>query len=390
MTSFVRSTLAIFALLLVTAPAAAASAPAMRFSILPQPGGSLSEGGDYFVVELRPGIATSEALELSNPTRRPVTVLLAAVDASTAQLGGVDYSPSEAPPNQAGAWIELQRESVEIAPGAVKVIPFEIVVPEDAPPGINLAGIAAWMPAPESARDESEGMDTSVAVQTRRVIAVQVELPGPQDPLLKVEGVSAVARPDGIYLQLDIRNDGHGFAEGEGTIELEENRFLRTFSLDKVVPGTTVGYPIRWRDAAPDDGSYPASVKIDYTSGEAAWSGEVVVGDALRGELADRDIGSKDRFPIVALAGGAGVVAATVAAFGIRRRTRRRSAAPAPRRDHAAGGRTPGAGGPAEQVATLMRSHGAPPPPPPPPPASPGPLPPPSIGGRLPRDAPRG
>lgn len=370
MTLKMRAIPAAFALLLVVAPFtnAAAAVPEMRFSVRPDAEGSLSEGGDYFVMKAAPGAVLRDALELSNPTRRPVTVSLAAVDAATAQMGGVDYSPSGARRQRAGAWIDLRRDSVTLAGGAVELVPFEVTVPEDAPSGVNLAGVAVWTPVSRD-EEQDEGLDASVEVQTRRVVAVQVELPGPREPALVIDGVSAIARPDGMYLQVDIRNEGHGFAEGEGTIELEEGSFSHSFPLDKVVPGTGVGYPIRWRDDAPRDGSYPASVAIDYGSGVAEWEGTVAVGDAVREGLADRGIGEAGKFPMLpALAGGLALVGAGVAAFLLRRR-RPRPAVPVDRaaRTTPGGSPSPVPAAPSPAGPGVPRRQPPPPPPPPPP-----------------------
>lgn len=370
MTLKMRSIPAAFAVLLVLAPltGAAAAVPEMRFSVRPDPEGSLSEGGDYFVMKAAPGAVVRDALELSNPTQRPVTVRLAAVDAATAQMGGVDYSPSDARPQSAGTWIDLGKASVRVPAGAVELVPFEVSVPEDAPSGVNLAGVAVWTPMSND-ENQDEGLDAAMEVHTRRVVAVQVELPGPREPVLVIDGVSAVARPDGMYLQVDIRNEGHGFAEGEGTIELEEGAFSYPFPLDKVVPGTSVGYPIRWRDDAPPDGSYPASVEIVYGSDVAEWEGTVAVGGAVREQLADRGIGEVGKFPMLpALAGALALAGAGAAALLLRRRRRRPAAAvhrapaatPGGRRSQAPPPPAPGPAAPPRR----------PPPPPPPPPAA--------------------
>lgn len=337
---------------------ASAAIPAMAFSIRPDPNGSLSAGQDYFVLRAEPDDVVGDALEVSNRTSRPVDVMLAAVDATTAQLGGVDYTPSESRPRAAGAWIELEETALTLTPGEVRTVPFSITVPPDPPSGVNLGGIAAWTPPPG---DDSadEGLTAAAEVQTRRVVAVQVELPGPAEPVLEIRGVTAVARPDGTYLQVDIHNVGHGFAEGEGTLELPGESFSSVLPLDKVVPGTGVGYPVRWQGRAPAEGTYPVIVELDYGAGVAEYRGDVVVGGALRTELADRGIGNEPpAFPVLPVAAGASLCAAGAGAILLRRRRKRGPAAPA-------------------------RAVGSPAPPGPPPPPSPPtrrPPPPPPAG----------
>jgi hypothetical protein len=308
-------------------PASAAVA-GMRFSVRPDPSGSLSPRGDYFVLKTDPGKVARDSLQLSNPTSRPVEVRLAAVDGTTAQLGGVDYTPSGSPPDAAGSWIDLAKTSITLAAGEVETVAFTVAVPDDARSGVNLGGIAAWTPSEETSSEE-EGAAASIEVQTRRVVAVQIELPGPADPLLEIDGVTAVARPDGIYLQVDIRNEGHGFAEGEGTLELPGESFSSVFPLDKVVPGTGVGYPIRWRAGAPADGAYPVTVEIHYGAGVAKYRGEVIVGGEVREELADRGIGgTEEGVSLLPVAAGAVFVVAAAATLSRRRRNERPASPP--------------------------------------------------------------
>lgn len=360
-------TTAAAALVASAAPALPASAStAMRFTVQPAANGSLSPGGDYFVLEAAPGDVVEQTLEVSNPGGRPVVVRLAAVDATTAQFGGVDYSPSEARPSAVGKWIELRAESVELAPGEVREVPFSVSVPAGAASGVNLGGIAAWTPPPDGESADEQGLAATAEVQTRRVVAVQVDLPGPAEPVLEIDGVRTTARPDGVYLQVDLRNTGNGFAQGEGTIELVGAGFSTGIALDKVVPGTGVGYPVRWRTKAPASGAYPVVVTIDYGAGVAEYRGDVVVVGGLEAELADRGIGDAagDGFPALP-AGVAVALCCAAAAFVWRRRQ---------------GGATKTAAATPSGPAPVWAS-----PPPPPPPASrpvasrPPPPPPPAV-----------
>jgi hypothetical protein len=353
----IAATAALVASGAVAAPASAATA--MRFSVRPDPDGSLSPGADYFVLEAEPGDTVTQALQVSNPGARPVRVRLAPVDATTAQFGGVDYTASGLRPRVVGAWIELEDENLELAPGEVETVPFTVSVPAGAPTGVNLGGIAAWTPPPAAAASDQEGLAATTEVHTRRVVAVQVELPGPAEPVLEIAGVSASARPDGVYLQIDLHNSGNGFAQGEGTLELPDEEFAGTFALDKVVPGTGVAYPLRWRKQAPPKGSYPVVVEIDYGAGVAEYEGEVVIGGGLEADLADRgirDVGSGGFPAVPAAAAGAALLCCAVALLVWRRRRRPAPASAAPT--------APVTAVPPPSP-SMARPHGPPPPPPP-------------------------
>lgn len=339
--------------------AAEAAIPSMRFSIRPDPQGSLSKGADYFVIDSEPGAVVRDVLQLSNPGEAPVRVRLRPVDAMSAQLGGVDYSSATKAPERAGAWIDLDRSFLTIAGGAVELVHFEVSVPDDARPGVNLGGIAAWTPSTGAEERKDAGLDAAVNVQTRRVVAVQVNLPGSTAPALAISEVTAIGRPDGIYLQVTIRNEGHGFAAGEGVLRMGEGEdaFSRSFALDKVVPDTVVWYPIRWRDVAPPDGSYPATVEIDYGSGVARWQGDVVVGAAVREALGDRGIAPEPGSRVALLVALTGVLAVSVAAgWGLRRRRRRTT--------ESRGALPPAGTGPPPPPARAAVHRTSPPPPP--------------------------
>ncbi|HYP24769.1 MAG TPA: DUF916 domain-containing protein [Actinomycetota bacterium] len=350
--------------LVASAALPASASTAMRFTVRPDAGGSLSPGGDYFVLEAAPGDVVRQALELANPGGRTVVVRLAAVDATTAQFGGVDYSPSEARPSAVGKWIELGAESVTLAPGAVREVPFSVSVPAGAASGVNLGGIAAWTPPRDGGSADAQGLNATAEVQTRRVVAVQVDLPGPAEPALEIDGVRTIARPDGVYLQVDLRNTGNGFAQGEGTIELAGEGFSTDFALDKVVPGTGVGYPVRWRTKAPASGAYPVVVTIDYGADVAEYRGDVVVGGGLGAELADRGIGDAggDGFPVLPAA-VAGAVCCAAAALVWRRRRGGASGAASETPSEPA----PVAASPPPPPPPASRNVTPPPPPPPPP-----------------------
>lgn len=355
------------AFILPTAPASASTA--MRFSVRPDPSGSLSPGADYFVMDAAPGDVVTDALEVSNPGGRPVAVRLAAVDATTAAFGGVDYSPSESRPRAVGGWIELEETTLELAPGEVETVRFTVSVPADARTGVNLGGIAAWTPPRGAGSSEKEGLAATTEVQTRRVVAVQVELPGPADPVIEIDEVTAAARPDGVYLEVDLRNTGHGFAEGEGVLELPDEGFSSTFPLDKVVPGTGVGYPVRWRTQSPPPGTYPVAVEIDYGTGVAEYRGEVVVGSALRADLEDRGIGGGGRggFPVLLLPVAAGLALCCAAAALLWRRRRIGRAKATPSAPPAVPSTAAAVQAPPPPPPIAVRPAGTPPPPPPPP-----------------------
>lgn len=270
------------------APPASAAESSLDFRVAPAAGSELSEGEDYFILEMEPGDRRAQAVEIRNDSQRSLRVQLAAVDAATAQMGGVDYASDELVPEITGSWITLEDRIIRLAPGESTQVRFEVKVPIDATTGAHLGGLVIWV---EGAEEETAaGASASLSVQSRRVIAVQVDLPGPAAPVLEIRGAYAEARPDGLYLGVDLFNTGTDFATGTGSVSIEGRDESGTFALDTVVPRTGTNFPFRWAGSSVPNGSYEVAIEIDYGVGIATWQGEVSVGPALQADLRGRGV----------------------------------------------------------------------------------------------------
>ena len=307
-------------MLVLVAGVATAQEGGVDFVVEPAPGSSTAPQGGYFLITATPGGEVTQVIGLRNDSPSRLELRLAAVDAVTGQLGGASYALETETPTRTGAWITLDRTALTLEPKASAVVPFRVAVPSGADSGEHLAGISVAAPAEKGAPGAAgEGQaGVSVDVQTRRIVAVQVNLPGPSDPELVVTGVSPAGRPDGLYLQIAIENKGRGLTKGEGTITLPDQGFERPFSIDTFVPGTSIAYPIKWADSAPD-GDYRARVEIRYGGRVARWEGTFTVGQAVQKELAERQVqaprpqNGKGGVPVGALIGAmlaGGIIAA--------------------------------------------------------------------------------
>jgi hypothetical protein len=308
-----RSALVLACVLLPLAPVAAGAAAdaAPNFLAEPAAGSSTEPAGGYFVVAGAPGKVFTQRVALRNDSDRPLDLRLGAVDAATAQLGGSSFALEADTPAQTAMWIALDKTSLTLAPKASMIVPFRITVPAGAVSGVHLAGISVLVPGAGNDAGGNGGRKAgaSVVVQSRRVIAVQVNLPGRADPELVITGVSPVARPDGLYLQLAVDNRGRGLTKGQGVVTLADDNFTRTFGIDTFVPATSIAYPIKWTDKALD-GAHRAHVEIRYGERLAVWDGTFTVGEALREEQANRqvtppaDTSPKSGLPLGIIAGG--------------------------------------------------------------------------------------
>lgn len=353
----------VLGLLLLAAPGpVAAQEGGIEFVAEPAPGSETAEGGGYFLIPTEPGVKVVQSLALRNDSNKRLALRLAGVDATTGPFGGVSYGLENEQATRVGAWISLERTSVTLAPGESEIVDFEVEVPRDADSGEHLAGISVYSPAPD---DETEGAGqgeagAAIHVQTRRVVAVQVDLPGPSQPELVISGIAAAARPDGLYLEIGMENAGRALTKGQGFVEIPAEGFQQSFDIDTFVPGTSIAYPVRWTNSAPE-GEYSARVEVEYEGGVASWEGTFAVGRGVLEELSERGVevpeSSRPMWVWVAVAAGA-VAIAGLYLFWLRRRTPARVSGP-PR----------GVGAPSAARETARSARSMPPPPPPPAPA---------------------
>jgi len=281
---FRRSTVAgalCAAILTLAWPCPAQAAPGSSFTVAPASGQASATSG-YFILSLTPGQSSTQRVLVRNDTSKPIVVDLAPIDAGTTPVGGVSYQLAGQPLTKTGSWLALSSGRVSLAPGAVRQVDVTVTVPGDAQPGDYVAGISAMIPVKKAAASSSASNKASVQVnlQTRRVIAVQVGVPGAVVPRLTITGVKAVSTPSGMDLAIDIASPGAKFTSGSGTITVASTKMARNFPLGLFVPGTSIAYPIANWQTAPKAGAYPTSVVIHYGDQgalTAVWNGDVTV-----------------------------------------------------------------------------------------------------------------
>lgn len=283
-------------------------------------------GRGYFVIGAEPGQTVTQSIYLRNDSGAPLKLELAAVDATTGPVGGASYELPNDPQDAVGAWIALERDSIKLLPREDREVSFQVNVPADAGSGEHLGGIAVLAPAKEEGVDAAPAgqAGASVSFQTRRIVAVQLTLPGAAEPLLVISGVTPAARSDGIYLEIGIENQGTALTKGDGMITLPDDGFQRDFPIDTFVPGTSIAYPIQWAVSA-DNGTYDAAVDIRYDGKVATWEGTFTLGQTVQDELAQRQTNRppRDWLPIITVAAFALALGAIMLLVRERRRASR-------------------------------------------------------------------
>ena len=306
-------------------PLANAAEPSTAFVARPADGSPTADGGWFLYDEATPGAALSGELAVRNDSGEPLTLQVAAVDAQTSQQGGVSYSLPGDELERVGRWVDLSRETVELAPGEGDVVPFTVEVPDDARPGDHLAGIAVWAPGAGDEPPAEEGPGAGVVIETRQVIAVQVTVPGRASHELEVEAVEIAARPTGPYLEVTIANTGTLLTKAEGRVLVDGEPVAEGLVVETMVPGTSFGLPVAW-PSADLDAAHHVVVELDYSGGSARWEGTLNADDQVRQALEDWAAPgtAEPRPPVIVILLGA-VVAALVILLSLVRWWRRRA-----------------------------------------------------------------
>lgn len=271
------------ALTVLLAGPAFADDPSVSFGL--EPASPSAQPSGYFIIAGSPGQQVKESATLRNLSQQTITVSLAAVDGAAGQFGGVTYGMPQDPVKHVGAWISLDQTQVVLKAGDAVEVPFTVNIPADAPTGVNVGGIAAWIPAATGgSTTTSEGFSAQIIIQTRRVIAVEVDIPGDSEPVLEIGGVTPAPRASGMDLEIAIANTGHGLAGGTGSVDVPSTGFHKDFTLGDLLPGTSIAYPIEWSQN-PEQDTYDAKVSVSYNGKTADWSGSFSVGQTAVSEL---------------------------------------------------------------------------------------------------------
>jgi len=285
--------------ILSASPALGAS---IGFTAAPAPGSQGVERG-YFRFDADPGMATRQVLVVTNTTNQEKVLRVAPCDGASAVFGGVAYTDNDNPTKGVGGWIVMPSESVTLPPRASVRVPFEVRVPAETTTGVHVGGISLWeaSAATSSTPQSGAGLATKVTVVTRMVITVWVTTPGPAVSAIRIRGVSAQARSDGMYLIVRIASDGTAPASGTGTVVVTApasgtgtvvvtgDRFKGPLAFGTMVPQSSTDYPVKWK-VDPAEGTYEAHVELLYAGGTkvARWTGPFTIGAAQKAAELDR------------------------------------------------------------------------------------------------------
>jgi hypothetical protein len=254
-------------LTLAALPTAGARAEGPTFALKPVP----ATANGYFVFSGRPGQVLRGKVEVANVGSQPGETHLYAVDATTGQTSGAVYRSRTEPKRAVGRWTSLGAAALRLGPGQSRVVPFAVRVPAELEPGQYLGGIVAQRFTKAVTGKGGNGGETGfqVKVQALSVLAIQVNVPGPQHAAMTLSGITPGDQPGHQSLLLGIGNVGNVMLKGDGSVKVVSRSGRQVqdqeFALDTFLPDTRIEYPVYIKGKALGPGRYRGTVSLSYS-----------------------------------------------------------------------------------------------------------------------------
>jgi hypothetical protein len=249
--------------------AAAAPPPPMTVELHQPSGAPLS----YFNLSAHPGQrATAGSLEVRNRTGKRITVLLDPIDAQTASTLGSAYSVRGLSRHGPARWTRLAKRRVVIRPRGRTNVAVNVLPPGGAGPGDYLSGIGVQ--AVEKRSEAKVRSNVAISSIQRYAVGLEVNLPGPRHPLIRLTGARIKRDPAGVAFYISGRNAGNVILQnvrGWALITQGDRQVERIpIGPGTFVTGTSIAYPIPTPDERPHQGNgYRVRALMRYQGGVA-------------------------------------------------------------------------------------------------------------------------
>ncbi len=157
-----------------------------------------------FVYELKPGESVDDAVLLVNSTPDTKTVDVYATDSLVSSGGAFACEQRADELNEAGTWVKLSQDSVELAGGTQKTVPFTLTVPKNVSVGEHNACVAIQTREPAV----DSGVN-GVQLSFRSAIRIAVTIPGDISKRLDFESIEVAEKNSKLVVTEQLRNRGN-------------------------------------------------------------------------------------------------------------------------------------------------------------------------------------
>lgn len=218
----------------------------------------------YFILDGKPNTTVQNGIHVKNTGAATGTVTLYMVDATTGQNSGLVYNAQDVPSHDVGSWIHLSQQQLTLAPGQSENVPFQVSIPKGARPGQHIGGIVAKSVVQASTQRSTFHVD----VQSLSIVAVQLNVAGPQADRLEMSGIQAGGANGYQNLLIHLSNTGTTLLKPQGTLHVlnAQGNVLQnlTVKLDSFLPDTTISYPVYIQSHPLEAGTYTFDLQLVY------------------------------------------------------------------------------------------------------------------------------
>ncbi len=139
-----------------------------------------------FVYDTAPGKTIKDAVVVSNNNPEPKTVVVYATDSQIASDGAFACEQAADKADDAGSWIELSKQEVQLEPAKQQQVPFVITIPANAGVGEHNACVVVQ----EKAEAKPSGQN-GIALSFRSALRVAFTIPGDLRTDLRFQSMSS-------------------------------------------------------------------------------------------------------------------------------------------------------------------------------------------------------
>ena len=135
----------------------------------------------WFIYGLKPGEKKDDAVEVVNGSDQPAIMKLYVVDAVSTSDGNFSLADEHADRTEIGSWVTLATTTVTLFPGESRIVPFTVVIPDNADVGEHAGGIIiqkTGTPEIPGAPPTTGGVSSSASIVTRVGIRIYETVPG--------------------------------------------------------------------------------------------------------------------------------------------------------------------------------------------------------------------
>jgi hypothetical protein len=253
----------------------------------PAPGSQLAPHSRYYLLRLRPGAVVTQTVVLHNDNDHAIDVHIDGIDGFTSDATGASYGTPYQHPHGTGRWIVITTPEITLQAGEQRSVPFTVRVPPSTAPGQYLGGLGMYVPLTSTSTTivSAPGQATfGITLQGERIIAVEVVVPGAAKADLQVSGVTPVAAPSGLVLDVGLANTGNGFGHGTGVVTVDDTNTNVPFTIGTFVSHTSINYRVPWTPTVVP-GTHNVSVRLSYDGRVTTWNGTVSIAGALKNNL---------------------------------------------------------------------------------------------------------